>query len=138
MKEIHLVTIVTLFALSLNSNAQLNYLFSASSRPYVSAEGGTAPQLIIVSSFNADPPLTLSDEGFAQVPIGFRFNYNGKNYDSVTICANGFVTLGDTRYRRHSPLTLYGNSLARGPFPVEGIKPVLAPFWDDFARRRLH
>jgi hypothetical protein len=78
-----------LLALSINSNAQLNYLFSASSKPYVPVEGGIAPHLIMVPPFNGNPPWTLSDEGFAQVPVGFTFNYNGKEYDSVTVSANG-------------------------------------------------
>src|SRR5215212_183004 len=131
MKKISFAIVIMLLGLSNNSNAQLNYLFSASSKPYAPVEGGIAPPLIMVAPTNANPPWTLSDEGFAQVPIGFTFNYDGKDYDSVTICANGFVTLGDTMFRRLIPLSLYRNFLANGPFPVDGIKPVLAPFWDD-------
>ena len=131
MKKIFFLVLIMQLALSINCHAQVNYLFSSSSKPYVSIVDGIAPQLIMVPPFNANPPWTLSDEGFARVPIGFSFYYNGKSYDSANICANGFVTLGDTIFRRISPLRLYNNSLAGNPFYVDGVKPLLAPFWDD-------
>ena len=43
MKRFSILTVVMLLALSINSNAQLNYLFSANSKPYVPVEGGISP-----------------------------------------------------------------------------------------------
>ena len=46
MKKFHILTIIMLLALSINSNAQLNYLFSATTRPYVPVTDGITPHLI--------------------------------------------------------------------------------------------
>jgi hypothetical protein len=131
MKKQFLIISIIIIAFSTKLNAQVNYLFSSGSKPYMPVEGGISPHLMMVAPSNANPPWTLSDEGFAHVPIGFSFNYNGKDYDSASICANGFITLGDTIFRRVSPLILYNNFLAGNPFFVDGVKPLLAPFWDD-------
>jgi hypothetical protein len=131
MRKMYASMIIVLLAASVTCQAQLNYLFSASTKQYVPVDGGISPQLTMSDPFNANPPWTLSDEGFAQVPIGFTFNYDGKEYTEATICANGFVTLGDTITKRIRPLRLYRNFLAGDPFGFPGVKPVLAPFWDD-------
>lgn len=131
MKKVCISLIIILLTLTINCSAQLDYLFSASSRQYEPVVDGISPPLIMVPPRNANPPWTLSDEGFAQVPVGFTFNYDGKDVTKVSICANGFVTLGDTLFRRVSPLQLYINRLAGNPFYVDGVKPLLAPFWDD-------
>lgn len=133
MKKNFLLIVLLLLVFAFDADAQLNYLLSATSRPYVAVTGGISPPLIMSAPTNANPPWTLSDEGFAHVPIGFTFNYDGKNCDSVTICANGFITMGDTITTRVRPLSLYENRLATGSFGFldAHVKPVIAPFWDD-------
>src|SRR5258705_13074695 len=71
------------------SNGQVNYLFSASTQPYEPVVGGITPHLV------SDYPggWEVEDEGFATVPIGFTFNYNGENYSQANVDVNGFITL---------------------------------------------
>jgi hypothetical protein len=121
MKKISFLIVVMQLALSINSNAQLNYLFSPTTRPYVPVTGGITPHLI-KSPFDYPPPSrTVEDEGFATIPIGFTFNYDYKNYTHVNVSVNGFITLGDSFSTRITG-NLYRNSLAMGPFAFNGEK----------------
>ena len=123
MKKIYVLSAIILLALSINSNAQLNYLFSATSRPYVPVTGGTTPHLI---SYQTN--YELSDEGIATIPIGFTFNYNGENHKEVNVSINGFITLGTPFSINYN---LFRNFLANGPFLNLYPRPVIAAFWDD-------
>ncbi|WP_333567847.1 two-partner secretion domain-containing protein, partial [Sphingorhabdus sp.] len=41
-------------------------------------------------------PLSLGDDTVAaNVPLGFSFNYNGQDYNSVDVSSNGFLTFGN-------------------------------------------
>ena len=114
-----------LLALSINSKAQLNYLFSATSRPYVPVTGGITPHLI--SDY---APWEVEDEGLARIPIGFTFNYNNKNYTEANVSVNGFITLGDF-FSTYFNFHYFSNNLANGPYSYPGERPVIAPLWDD-------
>ncbi len=65
-----------------------------------------------------------ADEGaWANVPIGFNFNYLGATYTSVSATTNGWLTLlNNPNFQNYTPI----NSLTNG-----GIRPLLAPLWDD-------
>ena len=91
MKKISFLIVVMLLALSINSRAQLNYLFSATTRPYVPVTGGITPHLITDYVPMGQPKMKAS-----QGPIGFTFNYNGENYSQANVDVNGFITLGDS------------------------------------------
>lgn len=123
MKKISILFAIMIFALSIASKSQLNYLFSATSRPYVPVTGGTIPHLI-----SYQPNYELSDEGFATIPIGFNFNYNGVSYKDVDVSINGFITLGNPI---NSNYILFRNFLANGPRFNFDARPVIAAFWDD-------
>ncbi|KAA3601518.1 MAG: hypothetical protein DWQ06_07825 [Calditrichaeota bacterium] len=62
------------------------------------------------------------DEGIAQAPIGFNFDFYGNTYTSVYICTNGFVSFdsftGDTWTNQSLPSSTIPDNLIAG-------------FWDD-------
>ncbi len=125
MKKFSFSMVIMLLALSIHSSAQLNYLFSSSSRPYVPVTGGIAPHLI--SDY---VKWEVEDEGLARIPIGFTFNYDHKDYTEANVSVNGFITLG-TFFSTYYNIRYFLNSLARGPYSYPGERPVIAPFWDD-------
>ena len=55
-------------------------------------------------------PLSLGDDTVAaNVPLGFSFNYNGQDYNSVDVSSNGFLTFG----------SLNGNSYCCNGLPLD-------------------
>jgi hypothetical protein len=65
-------------------------------------------------------PLTLTDDGAAEVPIGFTFPFAGASYDRLRVSANGLVVFaGDVPGFQNTVL------------PAEGAQHLMAPFWDD-------
>jgi hypothetical protein len=109
--------------------SQFNYTFSAISGTYNSVESGTIAPL--TASFSPTRPIL--DEGFSNsIPIGFTFQYNSINYNSIHLNTNGFASLGaqflasttqDPAYDVNELRSVAGYKVA--------IKPVLAPFWDN-------
>ena len=67
-------------------------------------------------------PLTLGDDDYEQVPIGFSFPFQGSNYTDVFVNSNGSLTFGggDTDYTE-----------SVGEF-LGGL-PRIAPLWDDLS-----
>ncbi|MDZ4121942.1 MAG: choice-of-anchor J domain-containing protein, partial [Candidatus Cloacimonadaceae bacterium] len=63
-----------------------DYTFTSSVGTYTEISGGTV---------HGDIP-NLDNESFMDIPLGFTFNYNGVNYTSVSINANGFLAMGPT------------------------------------------
>ena len=118
-------------ASSVRVDAQVNYLFSASTKNYVPVSGGTIPHL--KTSTTAWQP---EDEGYDNIPIGFTFKYNNENYTRTNVNVNGFIALGGTSLDIifNSGAVYHGwpyfrNNLTRGiPY---NKNPVIAPFWDD-------
>jgi hypothetical protein len=48
------------------------------------------------------------DKVFNSTPIGFTFNFNGTNYERLTICENGYIKMGNTiRLPTAHPLSNY-------------------------------
>ncbi|MEO6813208.1 MAG: hypothetical protein ABI172_04715, partial [Ginsengibacter sp.] len=123
MKKMYVSLIIMLLAFSINSKAQLNYLFSATSRTYVPVTGGITPHL--TTDYAAWAP---EDEGFAAVPIGFTFKYNDENYTQANVDVNGFITLGGTLDVFYN-YPYFRNNLATAP--PYNKRPVIAAFWDD-------
>lgn len=121
MKKVYSLAIC--ISISLGSFAQLNYLFSASSRPYIPVTNGIAPHL---KSDNVR--WEVEDEGFARVPIGFNFKYNGENYRYANIHVNGFITFKDS-LDIFWEYPYYLNNLKRLPNYYK--RAILAAFWDD-------
>lgn len=122
MKKFNLLLLAVTILASIDTTAQLNYLFSATSKPYVPVTGGIIPQLKTVYNYE------LSDEGFGTIPLGFTFNYNGTNHTEVSVSANGFITLGNPLNDNY---LLFRNFLAKGPSFNWYARPIIAAFWDD-------
>ncbi|MEO0085713.1 MAG: C25 family cysteine peptidase [candidate division WOR-3 bacterium] len=68
------------------------------------------------------PVVSDSDAATIVTALPFRFRYYGVEYDSISICSNGFLGLGRTAFR----------SGTNRPIPdTVGPPAMLAPFWDD-------
>ncbi len=123
MKKIYTALFTTIIMLSTQLNAQLNYIFSTANKPYVPVTGGITPHL--TTDYTGWAP---EDEGFAKVPIGFRFNYNGTNYDSANVDVNGFITFTDSLNIGFN-YQYFQNNLST--LPNFGQRPIIAALWDD-------
>ena len=66
--------------------------------------------------------LPLWEDRTVTIPLPFTFKYYGIDYDSISICANGWIAAGKTH------LGTYAN----WPIPdTYGPPAMIAPFWDD-------
>ena len=126
MKRYVLFLLLSVILVSV-TKAQVSYNFSATTGTFSSiAATGTHPTLV-----SPDVAYTPTDEGYANaVPIGFNFAYNGANYTTVNINANGYLTLGGP-FAADPGETYYYDSLAGGPVSLPSARPVIAPFWSD-------
>jgi hypothetical protein len=82
-------------------NIATNYTFSQSTgNTYTPITGG-----MVHGTINND------DEDFANIPIGFNFNFNGTVYDRVSIQTNGYVVMGPTigGYNYQNPICCGSN-----------------------------
>ena len=69
-----------------------------------------------------DPTHSTSDGFMAIMDLPFVFTYFGENYDRISICSNGYVSLGETE-----------NMFARNRTIPSGVgsRAMIAPFWDN-------
>ncbi len=123
MKQVYKLLLSAILLLSIHSTAQLNYLFSATTKPYVPVRGGITPPL--VTDYTG---WETRDEGFGRVPIGFTFKYDGENYTMANVDVNGFITLKDSLNVWYN-YPYFNNNLAYAP--LYDKRPVIAAFWDD-------
>lgn len=68
--------------------------------------------------------------GYAQIPIGFEFEFNGNSYSNLWVCVNGFVTF-------NNPLSL-AQDLPDGLFTFDDARfqnNVIAPYWGNHCYR---
>lgn len=127
MKKINIFIAAMLCLCSVKS--QLYYSYSNGTKGFNELSSPIVPTLIAAFS----PTKTLLDESFVNnVPIGFTFQYNGKDYTQLHLNSNGYASLGapfiksktdDPQYER--------NELSAGSGYTGAIRPVLAPFWDN-------
>ncbi len=74
------------------------------------------------------PRVTLDDEQVATILLPFPVKYYGQTYGQLTICDNGFVTMGETDWP----------NFYNGPIPApQNPEAMIAPFWDDFSQSPL-
>ncbi len=66
--------------------------------------------------------ITNRDAAVVTLPLPFTFRYYGQNYDSISVCCNGFLAMGRTSYR------LGTNS---GIPDTAGPAAMISPFWCD-------
>lgn len=65
--------------------------------------------------------LTLSDDDYEEIPIGFDFQFYGLTYPSVKVSSNGYLTFGTD-----------GTDFSNDPIPsTTQPNNFIAPFWDD-------
>lgn len=67
--------------------------------------------------------ITNQDAAVVTLGLPFRFKYYGQNYDSISVCSNGFLAMGRTSYR-------FGNNTTGIP-DTAGPSAMIAPLWCD-------
>src|SRR5829696_8996324 len=82
-----LSSLVVCIVITSTVQAQISntYQFSYYNGTFTPITGGTAVSYVYNGAANAD-------DGYATVPIGFTFNYDGTNYTNIIVDANGFAT----------------------------------------------
>jgi hypothetical protein len=66
--------------------------------------------------------ITDEDAAVTTAPIFFDFQYYGATYNQISVCSNGFVSMGVTDYRLGD-----NSAIPSGHGPPN----MIAPFWDD-------
>jgi len=76
-----------------------------------------------------DPTHTTSDGYISIMDLPFNFIYFGKEYNNISICSNGYVSLGETE-----------NLFARNRTIPSGVgsSAMIAPFWDDLTNGQVY
>ncbi|MEO0076602.1 MAG: C25 family cysteine peptidase [candidate division WOR-3 bacterium] len=67
--------------------------------------------------------ITNHDAAVTTMRLPFTFKYYGQNYDSISVCSNGFLAMGRTSYR-------FGNNTTGIP-DTSGPAAMIAPLWCD-------
>ena len=91
---------------------------------------GTDPLIDITQSGTG---LSLSDDGLANVPIGFDFTFGTNTYDNVSVAMNGFLTFSSVN-NFNSNVSRRRNYLVER-FPSSGYNNSIKPLHSDFIRR---
>lgn len=114
---------------SLQIQSQVYYSFSASQANYTSLNA--AVPAVLTPAFPSSK--TVLDESFANnIPIGFTFNYNGTNYNTIHINSNGYASLGAAFLASTNVNPMYEiNELRNGNGFKGATRPLIAPFWDN-------
>src|SRR5215212_4913691 len=94
MKKNYTLTACLLLAFSICTTAQVNYSFSATTATYAAVTGGTTPTLINRPFDYGQYSYSYATGIANNIPLSFTFNYNGVDYTTINISANGFATLG--------------------------------------------
>ena len=118
-----LCSIIGLILIANLSYGQLpnTYQFSYSSGTYTALSGGTT-----LNYLNGVGPNNADDGYVNAIPIGFTFTFNGVNYTTINVCANGFLTFGAAL-----PATGYPDTWTNSVSTFALSRPILAPLWDD-------
>ncbi len=100
-----LLTVLVLITVALQGvmGQVASYTFANSSGTYTALSGGTTWQSGVTVSTN----LISGD-----IPIGFTFRYNNKNYTNIRISNNGFIVFGDQSpaIANYTPISQTSNS----------------------------
>ena len=99
MKKITLLLVAFFATLSVSYGQVSSYSFAQSNGTYIPITGGTVLGDTAVDDQRfIDPAVPLGGSISTGVgfPIGFNFNFNGFDYDSFGVNANGWIALGST------------------------------------------
>jgi len=70
----------------------------------------------------------LQDDDVQTISMPFTVKYYGQEFNTLTICDNGFIAMGDT----------WWPNFYNGPIPAPQNAPgMMAPFWDDIIQSNL-
>lgn len=90
----------------------------------------TYPERPVYNWIEIDPDLAggnatqvlMADDSSVNINLPFTFKYYGLDYNELTICSNGWISLGDTWQNDFSNWNIPS---ALGPYAM------IAPYWDD-------
>ncbi len=68
-------------------------------------------------------PLSLGDDDVITLPLPFTFKFYGVDYDSVTICSNGFFVMGTSTF----------DNFSNDSLPTSAVSNIIAGLWDDLS-----
>jgi hypothetical protein len=69
--------------------------------------------------------VTVGDDDVATISLPFPVQYYGETYNSITVCDNGHIAMGDS----------WWNAWYNAPIPApQDAAAMIAPFWDDFVQ----
>ncbi len=108
---------VTIPAEGLQRDMQGRNRTSAFPHVLIDPEQGGAGTAIVYGENDDDLTLTLD--------LPFTFPYYGQDYDQISICANGWIAMGETTNNDYSGYEI--------PDPDDGPLAMLAPFWEDMS-----
>ncbi len=86
MKRLLLSLVFLIYYSTIFAQTVSTYSFSQSSGTYSEITGGT--------SYASNSTTTIDAEVYGNLPIGFTFKYNGTDYSSFGICADGWICMG--------------------------------------------
>jgi len=91
-------------------------------------EGGTGTLLALTDTGStSDEGDVVGAQSLAVVDLPFPFVFYGITYSQITVCSNGFITMGVTENANYRNFRLPGTAAGGGGAP----SPLIAPFWDD-------
>ncbi len=82
--------------------------------PELGGVGQSLPSLLLDNGNDQQQVVTLA--------LPFTFKFYGVDYEEITVCSNGWITMGETEQ------TTFRNWRLPGPL---GASPMIAPFWDN-------
>ncbi len=102
-----------------SDTAWIRFPFSVWDEIYPEDDGGYAPGRSLLTAGNGQASLNVA----VVVALDFPFRFYGQTYDSITVCSNGFISVGSqTRQVNFENVRM---ELATG-----GAAGMIAPFWD--------
>jgi hypothetical protein len=121
--------LIALVMATVAAHAQVDYSFSAVAGSYTPLTAATTVTLTAANPGGR----ALLDESFANnIPIGFVFQYNGLNYKTIHLNANGMASLGAAFVANTAANPGYDINELRAATGFRGVtRPVLAPLWDN-------
>lgn len=91
-------------------------------------DANTKKKAIPPANFTVPPSTAMDlDNGYAKIPLGFKYRFNDKDYEYIWVSVNGFITFDAPKSSGNS------EQEAKKLFSISASNPneVLAPYWGD-------
>jgi hypothetical protein len=131
---------VAVVLVALPAAAQTNYVITSNSQTYSALQNATVVSGACSGTqttdcmVNGGSGLSLKDEGYVSISLGFTFPYYGNSYTSVGVSSNGVLLFGTSANQEcdysngGSVICTWGSVF---PDPFRTPHNVIAPWWSD-------